>query len=322
MTNEDSSGAEILESDFDIYHEPPQEEHEEHEEAVRLVKSLVLFRFDAFGNALGNSVAGKHRAAADKAIERQQINPINKAWLTAGADAKTPSTIVSPLTAADDPSNWNWDEEDIPVIEKKAIMKERLVSGSVGKPDKVKYDMSGYSPIINWKSRSSTQKSGLSIDTTSLTAVGLTLAAGERMAANGWGSYLGGYKSYSLLGGADTPMELVELRLSIGKYSDIPITSPINTTLFKEGFIAAGDFTTKLGLGATIANATIDGFQGDLDMSKSVKYVVDAAAATSTLSKAGYLTRFSPLGIAYSGLDLANSLKVTKLGMVTAQGRR
>lgn len=48
MTNEDSSGAEILESDFDIYHEPPQEEYED---AVRLVKSLVLFRFDAFAEA-------------------------------------------------------------------------------------------------------------------------------------------------------------------------------------------------------------------------------------------------------------------------------
>jgi len=48
MTNEDSSGAEILESDFDIYHEPPQDEREE---VVRLVKSLVLFRFDAFAEA-------------------------------------------------------------------------------------------------------------------------------------------------------------------------------------------------------------------------------------------------------------------------------
>jgi hypothetical protein len=48
MTNEESSGAEILESNFDIYHEPPQDEHEE---AVKLVKSLVLFRFDAFAEA-------------------------------------------------------------------------------------------------------------------------------------------------------------------------------------------------------------------------------------------------------------------------------
>ncbi len=35
MSNDDSSGAEILQSDFDIYHEPPQEEHEE---AMWLVK--------------------------------------------------------------------------------------------------------------------------------------------------------------------------------------------------------------------------------------------------------------------------------------------
>ena len=48
MTNEDASGAEIIESDFDIYHEPPREEHEE---AVELVKSLVFFRFDAFAEA-------------------------------------------------------------------------------------------------------------------------------------------------------------------------------------------------------------------------------------------------------------------------------
>lgn len=48
MTNEDASGAELLESDFDIYNAPPQEEHEE---TVKLVKSLVLFRFDAFAEA-------------------------------------------------------------------------------------------------------------------------------------------------------------------------------------------------------------------------------------------------------------------------------
>lgn len=48
MTNEDASGAEVIESDFQIYNAPPQEEHEE---TVKLVKSLVLFRFDAFAEA-------------------------------------------------------------------------------------------------------------------------------------------------------------------------------------------------------------------------------------------------------------------------------
>lgn len=48
MTNEEASGAQILKSDFDIYHEPLQNERED---AVRLVRSLVLFRFDAFAEA-------------------------------------------------------------------------------------------------------------------------------------------------------------------------------------------------------------------------------------------------------------------------------
>lgn len=48
MTNENSSGAEVLESHFEIYHAPP---HEEHEDVVKLVKSLVLLRFDAFAEA-------------------------------------------------------------------------------------------------------------------------------------------------------------------------------------------------------------------------------------------------------------------------------
>lgn len=48
MTDEDASGAEILESNFDIYHAPPQDEFEE---PVKLVKSLILFRFDAFAEA-------------------------------------------------------------------------------------------------------------------------------------------------------------------------------------------------------------------------------------------------------------------------------
>ncbi|MDY0206723.1 MAG: hypothetical protein RBR82_08865 [Pseudomonas sp.] len=48
MTDEDASGAEIIESDFGIYHVAPREEHEEVSE---LVKSLILFRFDAFAEA-------------------------------------------------------------------------------------------------------------------------------------------------------------------------------------------------------------------------------------------------------------------------------
>jgi hypothetical protein len=51
MTNEDASGAEIIESDMDICHAPPQEELEE---TVKLVKSLMLFRFDAFAEAFVN----------------------------------------------------------------------------------------------------------------------------------------------------------------------------------------------------------------------------------------------------------------------------
>lgn len=48
MTNEDASGAEVIDSNFDIYNAPRQEENEE---TVKLVKSLVLFRFDAFAEA-------------------------------------------------------------------------------------------------------------------------------------------------------------------------------------------------------------------------------------------------------------------------------
>jgi hypothetical protein len=46
MTNQVTSGAEILESDFDIYHAPPKED--ELEGAVKLIKSIIFFRFDAF----------------------------------------------------------------------------------------------------------------------------------------------------------------------------------------------------------------------------------------------------------------------------------
>lgn len=41
-------GAVVTESDFDIYHRPPREEPDE---TVHLVKSLALFRFDAFAEA-------------------------------------------------------------------------------------------------------------------------------------------------------------------------------------------------------------------------------------------------------------------------------
>lgn len=46
MTDEDADGAEILSSSFEIYHEPPPPD--EVEESVKLVKSLISFRFDAF----------------------------------------------------------------------------------------------------------------------------------------------------------------------------------------------------------------------------------------------------------------------------------
>src|SRR5690554_6325750 len=46
MTDEDATGAEILDSSFEIYHEPPPPD--EVEESVKLVKSLVSFRFDTF----------------------------------------------------------------------------------------------------------------------------------------------------------------------------------------------------------------------------------------------------------------------------------
>jgi len=48
MTDEDATGAEIIESDFNIYHAPPKDEFEQ---PVKLVKSLLFFRFDAFAEA-------------------------------------------------------------------------------------------------------------------------------------------------------------------------------------------------------------------------------------------------------------------------------
>ncbi len=60
MTNEDSSGAKVVESDFDIYHASPQEEHGE---AIELVKSLALFRFDTFAEVFVNLWVKNYRKA-------------------------------------------------------------------------------------------------------------------------------------------------------------------------------------------------------------------------------------------------------------------
>lgn len=48
MTDEDATGADIIESDFDIFHAPPEDEFEK---PVKLIKALILFRFDAFAEA-------------------------------------------------------------------------------------------------------------------------------------------------------------------------------------------------------------------------------------------------------------------------------
>lgn len=45
FTNEEATGAEIIDSDFEIYHEPPEEPFAE---SVKLLTPLLLFRFDRF----------------------------------------------------------------------------------------------------------------------------------------------------------------------------------------------------------------------------------------------------------------------------------
>jgi hypothetical protein len=45
MTDAEISGAKVLDSDFGVYHEPPEEEYDQ---PIKLVKSLLQFRFDMF----------------------------------------------------------------------------------------------------------------------------------------------------------------------------------------------------------------------------------------------------------------------------------
>lgn len=45
MTDSEISGAKVLDSDFGIYHEPPEDEYDQ---PIKLVKSLLQFRFDMF----------------------------------------------------------------------------------------------------------------------------------------------------------------------------------------------------------------------------------------------------------------------------------
>lgn len=76
----------------------------------------LSYFIDAFGNALGNSVAGKHRVAAEKARAEQiksfeGVGPIFD-WRDIDY-SKEPVTQAFPLSAADDPSNWSWNEQDL-----------------------------------------------------------------------------------------------------------------------------------------------------------------------------------------------------------------
>jgi hypothetical protein len=45
MTDAEISGAKVLDSDFGVYHEPPEDEYDQ---PIKLVKSLLQFRFDMF----------------------------------------------------------------------------------------------------------------------------------------------------------------------------------------------------------------------------------------------------------------------------------
>ncbi|MEZ9247404.1 LysM peptidoglycan-binding domain-containing protein [Vibrio lentus] len=277
-----------------------------HGESLRSNAGQILT--DSFGNALGNSmVAGmqsKPKPHAQKTYKEGDTytNLDGTTSIVGGVDENgQPTTIVTPLSAADDPSNWSWDEQDVLFEEREAALAQHF--GELNKEGSI------YTGDVSQALFENTERPNImnvgQIDTTIISVAGLNLLAVEKMAKNGWGSYLGGYSSMSLLGGADTPANLVEKQLGLGKYSTISLTPTMDTKLFADGFSLVGDYTTKLGMGVTTLNMYNKVNQNDYSMSDVGKYTVDMTVAATTLRNVGYLSRLNPPGVAYSVVDIA-----------------
>lgn len=108
---------------------------------------------DAFGNAIGNSLAGQHRAAAEKARVRQiksfeGVGPIFD-WRGTGRGEAEPVTVVSPLSAADDPRNWNWNEEDLMFAEREAALASHFANLDKGQSIGGSWAWSGQCTVDN-----------------------------------------------------------------------------------------------------------------------------------------------------------------------------
>ncbi|MEZ8236655.1 hypothetical protein AB6C62_24485 [Vibrio splendidus] len=84
------------------------------------------FAVDAFGNTLGNSVTqGLH--SKPKAYKEGDNNKDGTTHLVDSVDENgQPTTIVTPLSAADDSSNWSWDEQDVLFEEREAALAQHF----------------------------------------------------------------------------------------------------------------------------------------------------------------------------------------------------
>ncbi|MYM60847.1 hypothetical protein GTG28_16585, partial [Vibrio sp. OCN044] len=248
------------------------------------------FALDAFGNALGNSIS-QSMSASSSATQRPISRPSPQGSRPSPqGSADDPTVIVTPLSEQDKPLQW--DEENLHFgSANQGVAVDTQQEAQL----QALFDDSDRPHVLNLTT----------IDTTSISVAGLNLLAAEKMAANGWGSYLGGYSSNSLLGGADTPVNLVEKQLGLGKYSAISLTPTMNTKLFADGFSIMGDYTTKLGMGVTTLNMYHKVDQNDYSISDVGKYAVDMTASATTLRNVGYLSRLNPIGVAYSVVDIA-----------------
>ncbi|WP_238124712.1 hypothetical protein, partial [Vibrio cincinnatiensis] len=116
-------------------------------------RSFENVAIDAFGNALGNSVAGKYQAAAEQA-RAMQIKSFNGVgpifdWRTASRNIGEPTTQVSPLAIADDISNWDWKEEDLIFSKREAVLANHFENLNTGQSIGSNWAWSGQCTVDN-----------------------------------------------------------------------------------------------------------------------------------------------------------------------------
>lgn len=151
----------------------------------------------------------------------------------------------------------------------------------------------------------SSSSDSFTLPSNQINAAGVGVFSLEEMAKRGWGSQLNV---------ARTPMDKINMQLGVGAFAEPIGGARVDTRSFAPLLGGLSEGLTKVSLTASTIGAAQalmndkDGVDFGDGFRELGKLGVDFAAAAPTLSNVKYLTRFNPVGVAYTAADLAVQL--------------